>query len=176
MRLEYSCSACKNVFKATEQYFYPCYLKKAQQKPALTSLPTCKDCSRVTTKEYRQKLRDKGVSRTQKTLNKELWNKKGIVYIIGSDVPNTPFKIGMVSGTDVKKRVSALQTSHWIELKEVWKSSLLPHALSVEKRLHTHFEHKKVRGEWFNLNSEDIKSIPQLLEKFEEQNAYLSNP
>lgn len=170
MRLAYACSSCKDVFKATEQNFYPCHLKQAQKNPALTVLPQCKVCSKEYQAKYLEKLKSKGVSRSQKTSKKELWNKAGTLYIVGADVPNAPFKIGVVSGTDTKKRLAALQTSHWIELKEVWRSLMLPQAFSIEKKLHHYFESKKVRGEWFNLDSRDLALLPQLIETFKEQN------
>lgn len=35
----------------------------------------------------------------------------------------------------------------------------------VEKHLHIHLKSKRVRGEWFLLNDEDLKNIPSLIKE-----------
>ena len=90
----------------------------------------------------------------------------GTIYVIGPNVPGTPYKIGITSGSNTDKRKSALQTAHWMELKLVWKSGVLDRVDKIEKKLHKHFDKKWVRGEWFNITEKDINTIPNLVEKF----------
>jgi hypothetical protein len=90
----------------------------------------------------------------------------GTIYVIGPDIPGTPYKIGITSGSNTDKRKSSLQTAHWMDLKLVWKSDLLNRADIIETKLHKHFEKQWVRGEWFDISQNDIEDIPRLIEHF----------
>lgn len=94
----------------------------------------------------------------------------GTIYIIGPDIPNTPYKIGITSGTDTNGRKRSLQTAHWMDLKLVWKSELLDRVDIIEKKLHKHFENYRVRGEWFNITKKEINKIPSLIKNFGDEN------
>jgi hypothetical protein len=166
MRSHYNCSECKKIFPATEEYFFPSNLKMTSQRLQRTTIPKCKECAKQYSSQYRKSLKDKGLVRSQRTTSFMAGAVNGTVYVIGPHISGTPYKIGITSGTKTDRRKSALQTSHWLELKEVWKSTLLDRADIVEKKLHKHFENKRVRGEWFNLDQQDLDSIPGLIENF----------
>ena len=167
MNSHYTCGQCKKLFKATEKYFFPHSLKKVANNSNLTVIHQCKSCGNEYAKKYRSNIKAKGLVRSQKTTIALAGAIRGTVYVIGPDVPGTPYKIGVTSGTDTRLRKSALQTAHWMELKLAWKSDLLDRADIVEKTLHKHFEKKWVRGEWFNLSQQDIATIPKLIKHYE---------
>lgn len=165
MKSHYSCGTCKRLLEATEEYFHLCNLKKVSKKPECISIAKCKSCANDYSERYRNNLKDKKLTRSLK--NAELAGAVlGTVYIISPDVTGTPYKIGITGGTNIENRKTALQTSHWMELKVVWKSTLLNRADLLEKKLHSHFEKKRIRGEWFSLSRQDIDNIPNLVEQF----------
>ena len=166
MRSHYTCSQCKLLLEASEEYFFPYSLKKVSNNSNRTVIPQCKSCGNAYSKKYRSDIKARGLVRSQKTTLVLAGAITGTVYVIGPDIPGTPYKIGITSGLDTRKRKSALQTAHWMDLKEVWKSDLLKRADIVEKKLHKYFEKKRVRGEWFNITDDDIKKIPMLIENF----------
>jgi len=166
MRTHYTCGKCKKLFEATTEHFFPHSLKRAAIKPDLTAIPQCKKCGNEHAISRRNSIKEKGLTRSQKTT---LLNAKaviGTIYVIGPDVLGTPYKIGITSGSNTDKRKTSLQTAHWMELKLIWKSDVLDRADKIEKKLHKHFEKKWVRGEWFNITKKDINLIPMLVEQF----------
>jgi hypothetical protein len=159
MRTHYTCSKCKKLLEATEQYFFSSTLKLADKAPNRTSISNCKSCSHQRTIEKRH-------PRVIRIPHREK-NITGTVYIIGSDIAGTPYKIGITSGKNIDQRKSALQTSHWIELKLVWKSDVLKQVNHIERALHKYFESCWVRGEWFNISRKDIKDMPKIIEQLQ---------
>ena len=166
MNSHYTCSQCKLLLEASEEYFFPHSLKKVSNNSNRKVIAQCKSCGNEYSKKYRNNIKARGLVRSQKTTIALSGAITGTVYIIGSDMLGTPYKIGITSGSDTRKRKSALQTAHWIELKEVWKSDLLPRADIIETKLHKYFENKWVRGEWFNITKADIEIIPALIKSF----------
>ena len=84
-------------------------------------------------------------------------NDEGYIYIIESDYG---FKIGMA--TDYWTRFSEIKTGCPIELK-LKRVFSVSNVVKTEKELHKLFSDKKIRGEWFNLNDEDVKIIENYL-------------
>lgn len=79
--------------------------------------------------------------------------KKGKVYLLANwDLYQ--FKIGVTSG-DVEKRVKQLQTGNGseIDVVRVFESE---YYRKIEKILHRGYGHKRLEGEWFALEDEDI--------------------
>ena len=166
MKRHYTCGKCKLMLEANEEFFFAHSLKKVSSNDNLTVIGQCKACAKLYATNYRNSIKARGLVRSQRTTLALAGAVTGTIYIIGPDVPGTPYKIGITSGSDTRKRKSALQTAHWMDLKEVWKSPLLDRADIVEKKLHKHFEKKWVRGEWFNINKDDIANISELITHF----------
>ena len=166
MNSHYYCGKCKLLLEATEEYFFPSSLKKVAKNNNLKVIGKCKTCANQYGAQWRSAIKEKGLVRSQRTTSVMAGAINGTVYVIGPDIPGTPYKIGITSGYCTKKRKTAIQTSHWMELKEVWKSDVLHRVDVVEKKLHKHFEKKWVRGEWFNITRQDIKNIPKLIKNF----------
>ena len=162
MRTHYTCSKCNQLLD--KDTFYPHAIKQAVQKDN-SYIPMCKSC----TQEYNNKNRLAIIERRkahQKYVLKKPGSVKGLIYVICSGIPGNPYKIGLTSGTTVKTRLSGIQCSQWIELKLFWKSKVLENVNGIESKLHKHFKDKHVRGEWFNINKTDIRSIPKLIISF----------
>jgi hypothetical protein len=166
MKTHYHCGKCKELFEATAEHFFPHSLKKVTNNSNLTVIGQCKKCANQYATQWRAAIKAKGLVRSRRTTLAMAGAVTGTVYVIGTDVPGAPYKIGITSGRDTRKRLSGNQVGNWIELKEVWKSSLLDRVDLVEKKLHKHFEKKRVRGEWFNITKKDIKSMTKLVEHF----------
>lgn len=166
MNSHYTCGKCKLLLEATEEYFFPSGLKKVTKDLNRLVVPQCKSCAKQYATQRRSSIKAKGLVRSQKTTLALAGAVTGTIYIIGPDIPGTPYKIGITSGSTTDKRKTSLQTAHWMTLKLVWKSNLLHRADIVEKKLHKHFENKWVRGEWFNITRDDIIDIPNLIDHF----------
>jgi hypothetical protein len=166
MKSHYNCGKCGLLLESSDRYFYPHSLKKVSNNSNLTVIGQCKSCAKEYCKKRRSAIKAKGLVRSQKTTSFMAGAVTGTIYVIGPDIPSTPYKIGITSGSDTRKRKSALQTAHWMELKEVWKSNVFDRADLIEKKLHKHFEKQRVRGEWFNITKADITDIPNLIEQF----------
>lgn len=82
------------------------------------------------------------------------WRRKGkpdsIVYAIG--LPDgSMVKIGTT--TDLTKRLRSLQYSSPVSLVILWQ---MPGNGGLERRLHTHFAHRRAHGEWFSFADADV--------------------
>lgn len=166
MKSHYTCGKCKKLLEATERYFFPSGLKKVANDLNRLVIPQCKSCANQYATQWRSAIKSKGLVRSQKTTLALAGAVTGTIYVIGPDIPGTPYKIGITSGSNTDKRKTSLQTAHWMDLKLVWKSDLLNRADIIETKLHKHFEKQRVRGEWFNIGQNDIKDIPKLIKNF----------
>ena len=158
----YCCSKCKNKFPPTEEYFYKCLLKNLEY-PEKKSLNHCKSCAMAYATKYNAK-------RTQKkmAMKNNWWDRtsRGKIYVIGVD-ENNPLKIGICTGSTIDKRVTALQTSHWLELKVLYESPIINNPRDIEKHLHTLYKDKKVKGEWFDIRFSELENIKLIVESSE---------
>jgi len=146
-----------------ESGFFPSSIKKAIKTPGKSIIPKCKECGNNYADIHRASIKRKGLIRNQKKESIMANAVNGTLYVIGPDIPNTPYKIGIVSGHDVRKRKSSIQTSNWVELKLIWKSDVMERVDIIEKKIHDYFVDKKVRGEWFNISKKDIDNLPSII-------------
>lgn len=75
----------------------------------------------------------------------------GYVYVIHD---NGEYKIGMSASPD--KRLKQVRKT---EDAEIVLQMLVPDARLVESILHKHFQDKRIGGEWFSLDTQDIEYI-----------------
>lgn len=162
---QYKCTKCNTLLDATEENFFPSNLKAAAEKNK-TSIPKCKSCAISYGAANRKRLKDIGMTRKQQTPSILAKAVRGTIYVIGPDIEGAPYKIGVTSGACVAARKMALQTAHWLDLKLIWKSDVLERADKIESKIHKHFDDVRVRGEWFNITKDDIKTIPELIELY----------
>jgi hypothetical protein len=153
-----TCNRCKESKSICSDHFFPGDIRKAEQNHTKKTVPTCRQCENAYQAERKRLSR----------LKPEIFI-DGTIYVFTVDLPGAPYKIGMTSGRDTRKRKSQIQTSHWMSVKEVWKSDYFPKVNKLEEKLHKHFDRVRVHGEWFNINEDDIKSIPKLMEEFSKE-------
>lgn len=85
------------------------------------------------------------------------------VYLISARIDDTKlYKIGFTK-RDVEKRIYEFKTGNCLEfdIEYVMNSKW---GTKIEKRLHSQFKDKKISGEWFNLNEEDIITLINISE------------
>lgn len=79
------------------------------------------------------------------------------VYLIQC---NDLYKIGF--SNQPKKRLEMLQIGSPYELRLIWEDKVYNY-MQIEEGLHKKFENKRVRGEWFKLDKEDVDYILSLV-------------
>lgn len=77
------------------------------------------------------------------------------LYIIASG--NGLFKIGVAS--DIKSRLAHIKSGSPVECELLMTIKYDEKSINLEKDLHNKFSSKRVRGEWFALSKDDLKSI-----------------
>jgi hypothetical protein len=161
----YTCTNCKKPKLATTENFYINQIERASKNENLNAIGKCIDCAKVYQLNYTKKIKEKRLSvRSKKSIDIK---KTGTLYIMGpKNNIYFPYKIGITVGKDVSRRLSAIQTSHWMDIQIYYTSPLLKDVLKFEKYLHHKYIDKKVKGEWFNINEDDIKKIIQECENF----------
>ena len=156
----FRCCSCTIEKLAIPENYYPNQIKRSEN-PIVTSLGKCIPCAREYSLTYSQKIKDRRLSRSKKTNHKI--GRVGRLYIIAEkDNKNNPYKIGITVSSNVYVRLSALQTSHWVDLEIYYTSPLLGGVDKVERFIHNLYSDKRVRGEWFNLDQSDIEDIKSL--------------
>jgi len=164
------CTDCKSEFPPTLTYWYQNQLDRVNKNPNRMSIGgKCKTCAIEYGKKWRAEIKQRGLTRSQKTTILMAKAVNGTLYVIGPDIPGTPCKIGITSGTDTRKRLSSVQVGNWVKIKEIWKSDYISRVDKIETLIHEHFNHVHVRGEWFDISKDDIESIPELIEKFKRE-------
>jgi len=96
--------------------------------------------------------------------------KKQKIYIILNIDENT-HKIGY--SKDIEERIKGLEVANSSELKCIHEYPTKYNASMLETFLHRHFKSKHIRGEWFKLNDNDIKSFDSVCEGFEKRIDFL---
>lgn len=89
------------------------------------------------------------------------------VYLISAEINNEKlYKIGYTK-RDVSKRLKELKTGNPADfnIENQYYSKI---GTKIESQLHIRYSHKKISGEWFNLNEEDISNFVENCEKIEE--------
>jgi hypothetical protein len=84
----------------------------------------------------------------------------GSVYIINSINSATLYKIGSTRRR-LDARIKELQTGCPDELMLVHSISTT-HPEKLEKEIHSRYAHKRLKGEWFELEKEDLELIKDI--------------
>lgn len=103
--------------------------------------------------------RSAGIPRNKSTYEKG----HGVIYIIGSADHSTPYKIGFTSRKDTTKRLEEIQAGSWVELKLLYESPVLNNITQIEKRVHGHYNKKRIKNEWFALTKKDVVRLKNQL-------------
>lgn len=155
----YHCTMCREDKLSTEDHWTPSSLKIAKEKPNRSSIGYCKLCARIVNANHLKKIKDARLTRSRNPIDRNI---KGKLYIIGPKENKNnryPYKIGISSGTTVDKRLTSLQTSHWIDLTILYESDVMDHVAKIEALIHSQYSDKKIRGEWYKITKKDIQSI-----------------
>lgn len=72
------------------------------------------------------------------------------------------YKIGV--SKNVKRRQKELDRRPF-KVNIIYESKIVEDCYSVEEMLHNRFSQKRINGEWFNLNNNDIEIIKTILEE-----------
>ena len=91
---------------------------------------------------------------------------KGYVYLLCDD---RHYKIGY--STRVRRRVRALQTANpFIRIIATSRSLPCDEARILERTLQNRFAHRHVKGEWFKLDSNDVRYICDTIQRGQSPN------
>jgi len=88
--------------------------------------------------------------------------RRAMLYVMSA--PGGLYKIGI--SRNIKQRLSTLQGSAGLSLKVVFCRRVGLCARSAEQYIHAQFTAKRVRGEWFALDAEDLNRIGPLVDEF----------
>ena len=141
--MTYICSSCTRPIKRLCQAVTP-------EEPPWTYLDYCENC-----KQQRTFLRD--IVHSDGFIDEPLmplipWH----LYLMKAE--NGLYKIGI--STNPKARYASLATGP-IAIGLLWSKEMIT-AREVEQELHRHFQAKRIRGEWFELNEQDVEYIRRL--------------
>ena len=81
----------------------------------------------------------------------------GFVYVVKCA---ELYKIGATK--NATQRIARFETAYPHDLRVV-RVAQVPNMAHIEKTLHARFAEKRVKGEWFNLNSSDLRAIAGVL-------------
>lgn len=87
------------------------------------------------------------------------------VYLILAEIEEKKlYKIGYTK-RDVTKRVKELKTGNPAEFSiiETFNSKW---GIKIEKSMHQRFKHKKINGEWFDLNEKEVREFKSKCELY----------
>ena len=88
---------------------------------------------------------------------------RGYVYLLSG---GGYYKIGQTRDIRSRSRALGMQLPFEVDLVHVIETN---EPLVLERRLHEEFNHKRVRGEWFELSAEDVKYIKSIGSIWEER-------
>lgn len=83
--------------------------------------------------------------------------KPGYVYLLRSE--NGYYKIGRTQDPQNRVKTFGIQLPFEVEYECLIKTDAM---VKLEKQLHDHFAHKRIKGEWFNLSPDDVEYIKGL--------------
>lgn len=92
------------------------------------------------------------------------------VYLIQSD--ESSYKIG-ITKRDPKKRLKELSTGNSNDLTLI-SSFESKWGTKIESQLHRKYSYQKKRGEWFELNEEDVRNFKDECMKIHEMMEYMA--
>jgi hypothetical protein len=82
----------------------------------------------------------------------------GFVYFVYEEGNQCFFKIGYTTQDSVEDRLKTLQTGNRRKLI-IYKKIETNNASCLEQEIHHIFSHERVRGEWFNIDVQDIDNL-----------------
>lgn len=99
----------------------------------------------------------------------------GFVYLLEcSNNDDTVYKIGFTKGS-VQERIKNLQTGNSYEIKELCNYKT-KYNQKLEQSLHNHYSHCRCKkGEWFNLNIQEISTFIKNCERIEKNFDFLKD-
>ena len=86
----------------------------------------------------------------------------GLIYLITNDYIH--YKIGYTNKS-INERISSIQTGNSEQI-DIIKTFNSIHCSYIEKMLHKQFHDKRIKGEWFELNDNDIKTFESSCKKY----------
>jgi len=92
----------------------------------------------------------------------------GQVYILKVEGQNA-YKIGITSGK-ISERISALQTGNPYKIRHIF-SAQVENSANLEKFLHGHFQAKKMQGEWYQLDANQLAEAIRMIQYFQSEYA-----
>ena len=96
------------------------------------------------------------------------------VYLVSSTIEgDTCYKIGYTKRSPLQ-RIKEMKTGNASELQlvEQFESKW---GTQIESKLHRVFSHKKISGEWFKLNTDDVSQFKKLCEQTHDSLEMLSS-
>lgn len=104
------------------------------------------------------------------------------IYLISAEIGEEKYyKIG-ITKRKVEQRIKDLKTGNPADfnIEKIYRTD--KYANSIEKRLHSKFKSKKIDGEWFILEHEDIQKFESLCDQYyetfnmlQEDNTYIQD-
>ncbi len=91
------------------------------------------------------------------------WGSQKYIYLIKMKNNDNFIKIG--AANNIQQRMKFLQTCSPYELEVIFNQQVLA-AHQIEKSLHTQFQDKRIKGEWFSLTEQDINLIKEAIQEF----------
>ena len=89
----------------------------------------------------------------------------GYIYLLKSQ---NAYKIGR--SQSIEKRIYTIQNTTPFKIKLIFKKKVRD-CFQMERKLHLKFKEKRIKGEWFQLNKEDIEEIKEML--YSESSQYI---
>lgn len=89
-------------------------------------------------------------------MGKNNWTKPGYIYLVKAIEPQTHYKIGRSQNPQKRIESMGVKLPYPIEVICLIETENM---FELEKQLHQHFDSKRVNGEWFKLDEEDIDYI-----------------
>ena len=102
--------------------------------------------------------------------------RKRKIYLIMTEDANGEqlYKIGFTK-REVHKRIKEFRTGNSSDFHVLHIFEPEDFACTIERKLHLKFNDKHVKGEWFGLDSDDVKLFPELCTKYYEQCKYIQD-
>jgi len=103
-------------------------------------------------------------------------SKMGVVYLLECvNTYNSSYKIGFTRGK-VSQRIESLQTGNGFKISEL-HSFPTSFGQRLEKTVQRYYQHKKLKGEWYDLDKSDIDKFMEICQKTEDNfKALRDNP
>lgn len=95
----------------------------------------------------------------------------GLIYLI-NEIGTDNYKIGITRSNTEKKRRKTLQTGNSIELETTYIHQT-EYPFKIESMLHFHYINQRVKGEWYELSTDDVLEFLDVCKQKEKQLKFL---